>query len=232
MKLGFELFDKEEIGSIELGNKVRISDPCYDVNTWCAGTLESVLPGEYQCFMQRTDMKDWGVRIANIEVRHKDYLDVEPIELQDIDVGVDSGQAGIYDLDYFIEARKDKNGKDEWYDRVCDTTYVTKDNPEYVPFKQSSYWKEDFKELNGNVALMLECIKAESDYRFSKEGVLFVSELTAGILDNKCFVSSSGDGDGSYVCFVGRNDEGKIVSIKMDYYYGYEEDEEYDEEYE
>lgn len=30
---------------IELGDKVVISDPCYDLDVWCSGTLENVKPG-------------------------------------------------------------------------------------------------------------------------------------------------------------------------------------------
>ena len=269
MEFGFKLLDKENVGSIKLGDKVRVSDPCYDVDTWCAGTLENVLPGEYQCFTQRVDMKDWGVRIANTEVRHKNYLDVEPTELQDIDVGVDSGQCGIYDLEYFIEARKDKHGDDEWYDRVCDITDEYIPNPNYVSFNQSSYWKPEFEKvelvhkaaqsnltaLDRALAIVKDALgenlteeekeflkekeqvrkdivwdleteywHAKMEYRNSTESQKETFRFATNTLDNKCLVSSSGDGDGSYHCFVGRSDEGKIISIKIDYYYGYDEE--------
>ena len=81
---------------ITLSEKVRISDPSYRMDTWCAGTLNNVLPGEYECYVQY-----YSNRIARIEVRHIGHTDIEPTELSDIDVGVDSGQCGIYDLDYF-----------------------------------------------------------------------------------------------------------------------------------
>lgn len=68
--------------------------------------------------------------------------------------------------------------------------------------------------------------KFDKDKRYSI--VEMNGKLTAATVDGKCLVSSSGDGDGSYHCFVGRNNKGKIVSIKIDYYYGYES-EEYDE---
>ena len=231
------LLPKETLGdTITLGNAVRISDPCYDIDTWCAGTLENVLAGIYQCFFQRSNEGDWGIRIANIEVRHKDYLDVEPTELQDIDVGVDSGQCGIYDLPYLIEARKDQDGEDEWYDRVCDATYKVIENPEYHPFKSSSFWKPEFEECEKyidernmlpSVELLKDWLSANEEYRNSIEHYAFIHKLDASVMDDKCFVSSSGDGDGSYSCFVGRNDDGQIVSIKIDYYY-YEDEEDED----
>ena len=103
MNFKFDLLGMEYIGTIELGDKVRISDPCYQMDVWCAGTLEDVLPGVYNCFMQKADTGDWGIRVASIEVRHRDYTKIEPMEVTNIDVGVDSGHAGIYDLDYFAE---------------------------------------------------------------------------------------------------------------------------------
>ena len=35
-------------GSIILGENVRITDPCYSPDTWCAANI-SILPGEYEC---------------------------------------------------------------------------------------------------------------------------------------------------------------------------------------
>lgn len=238
MEFKFDLFEKESIGTIELGDKVRISDPCYDVDTWCAGTLENVLPGKYNCFSQRVDEEDWGIRIASIEIRHRDYDDVEPTEIQNIDVGVDSGQCGIYDLDYFVEAKeKDEEGDDEWYCEVCDSTFKYVDNPNYVPFEESTYCNTTEHKyinfvLNNNLPTdnisgydMFSYIEALKNYHKDKCSFEHIGMSTASLLDNQCIVSSSGDGDGCYTCLVGRNEEEKIVSIKIDYYYGYDEEE-------
>lgn len=112
LKEKFQELDK----TLKLKDKVQISDPCYDLSTWCSGTLENVLPGTYHCFLQREQIEK---RISAIEIRHEQYLDVSPRFFSDIDVGVDSGQCGIYDLDYF----KDVNGDEEWYKTVCDSTF-------------------------------------------------------------------------------------------------------------
>lgn len=232
----FDLFEKETVGEITLNNKVRISDPCYDIDTWCAGTIENVLPGDYKCYMQRVDTGSWGVRISSIEVKHKDYLNIEPTENTGIDVGVDSGQAGIYDLDYFVKNREDKNGDDKWYWRVCDSTYIEERNPNYHNFEKSSFYKPEFNKLFGLTdddldieefnKLWKEYREAENAHRESDEYFMFKGRYAAALLDNKCLVSSSGNGDGSYTCLIGKNKEGKVVSIKVDYYYGYDEDEE------
>lgn len=295
MNSKFDLLDKKTVGTINLNDKVRVSDPCYDVNTWCAGTLDNVLTGTYKCYSQDVDTGDWGVRIASIEVRHEDYLDVEPTELQNIDVGVDSGQAGIYDYDYFAKNKEDKDREDAWYERVCVHTGGYFNNPNYMPFTQTPIYKaaimsfrnalDDIKskypeldietvymelidhyndlekpissfDLSGLISTLKDIKETLSDdyvppkrteaeeeladiklnnelslhklwnqYKNSKQGIEQCWKFMASALDNKCLVSSSGDGDGSYTCLVGRNDDGQIVSIKIDYYpYPYDED--------
>lgn len=262
----FKLLEKENVGTISLNDKVRISDPCYGPDTWCAGTLDNVLKGRYNCYSQSVNAGNWGIRIASIEVRHENYDDVEPIEVQDIDVGVDSGQAGIYDLDYFVQNRED----DKWYWGVCDRTFVQTVNPDYVMFEESKWWEDKFKiiheaekisslnDLEKVLALLKEYNdtklsekekeyvnrtkdygelyseynEAYNEYLHSKYSSELISKFAANTLDDKCLVSSSGDGDGSYTCLVGKNDKGQIVSIKVDYYYGYDEDNCEEDEYE
>ena len=262
----FELLEKENVGTITLNDKARISDPCYDIDTWCAGTLENVLEGKYNCYYQSVNTGSWGIRIASIEVRHEDYNDVEPIEVQDIDVGVDSGHAGIYDLDYFINTKENKDEYDVWYDRVFGCTYKTVKNPDYMPFEKSKWWEEGFKiiqyyieeyssldtlsrvlallkeydgkeltpdekeyidkinKINNNMHndLISKYYEKKNKYLSSIYSRELINKLTADTLDDRCLVSSSGDGDGSYVCLVGRNEDGKIVSIKVDYYYNWD----------
>ena len=107
------------LGEISLSGKVRISDPCYDVDTWCAETIEDALPGTYDCFMELSDQGEWGIRVAQIRVCHKDYPGSDPNEIISSDIGVDSGTCGIYDFDYFERTRDDR----AWYERVTDATY-------------------------------------------------------------------------------------------------------------
>lgn len=110
---------------IRLGNKVMVSDPCYGLNTWCQGVLENVLPGIYDCTVEYSDEGDWGVRVAAIEVIHEN-AGVYRFEMADFEVGVDSGQAGIFDYEYYTKYHTDCNEyshvDDDWYDRVCDIT--------------------------------------------------------------------------------------------------------------
>jgi hypothetical protein len=165
-------------GTIKLGDKVMVSDPCYGLNTWCQGVLENVLPGNYDCKVEYSDEGAWGVRVSAIEVTHQDYDVVISLDPEDFEVGVDSGQAGIFDYGYYKKHHTDRNERnhvdDDWYYKVCTIT---------------------------------------------------LSREAAGGVDGLGFVSSSGYGDGGYTCWTTKNEEGKIVAIRIEFI-----TEEYEEE--
>lgn len=214
------------LGSIELDNKVYISDPCYGFDTWCQKVLDNVKSGTYLGFVNKVP-SDWGsgLRVSDIYVLHKDYLNYYPdSEVPDVSIGVDSGQAGIYDGDYY---EKYHTSKDEcnhvdrdWYDRVCEGTI-------------------DY-DIDGNRM-------KTPDYHYDSESGQFIrEEVTQELrqfikLDDRCIVSSSGYGDGCYPLYICTNLEGEVVGMRVnfindedededdEYYEDEEEDEEYDE---
>lgn len=111
--------------------KVRVTDPCYDLNVWCATTLD-MLKGKYVMNTEVRDEGDWGKRIGYIKINHIDYKDIEP-SCFECTVGVDSGQCGFFDYDYYAKYHKshfvDDNEEDnDWYKRVCK---ITLDEPNY-----------------------------------------------------------------------------------------------------
>lgn len=171
------------MNKITLGNKVVVSDPCYELDTWCAGTLNNVLSGEYNCNIIKKD-SSWGNRVSHLYVVHSDY-NVQPYEIreeQEFEVGVDSGTAGIFDYEYYALYHLGKTD-DQWYDhRICNAFYPNR------------------------CEVGIDVIQTH----------------------NKGVVSLSGFGDGSYTCFVKRNDEGQIIAIMIEYISEYSEDE-YDE---
>lgn len=125
---------RQNKGTISLGNKVMVSDPCYGVNSRYQGIVTDVLEGEYECFMTFMDKGDWGVRVSSIEVIHKDYLGQEPRYIsKDKDIAVDSGQAGIFDYEYYANHHRDADERSHvdagWYCQVCDLTYQRAINP-------------------------------------------------------------------------------------------------------
>ena len=116
VKIHKDTIAEEEYNAIELGEKVRVSDPCYDEDTWCAGTLTDVLPGQYICkkYIMRTNKRIAAIEVSHIKHQSKYTFD----EDAEIDVGVDSGQCGIFELEYFLEHQ----GQETWYEKVCQLT--------------------------------------------------------------------------------------------------------------
>jgi hypothetical protein len=125
--------------TIQLSDEVMVSDPCYVVPTWCQHKLTNVLPGEYLTNVIKSDEGSWGIRIGALVVIHKDYIE-DPLNFREVksaDIGVDSGQAGIFSMETY---RKDEifmnevsefnksyqgwkdDGGEQWYGHMCDRT--------------------------------------------------------------------------------------------------------------
>ncbi len=92
----------EAIGSFTCqSGSFRISDPCYDTNVWCSGQINGVKLGTWHAFVERHDGGvSWGERIARLVVFAEGHNPSVEMDWQavDFEVGVDSGQAGIFDL--------------------------------------------------------------------------------------------------------------------------------------
>lgn len=124
---------------ITLGNEVVISDPCYTIPTWCQYKTDKVLPGQYHTFVERNNRFGWGMRNTGLLAVHQDFVS-QPLKFRRItaaDIGVDSGQAGIFDLksyrnddvfmnevsDFAKKYRGNNNGEGEqWYCHMADRT--------------------------------------------------------------------------------------------------------------
>lgn len=124
--------------TIKLSSNVRVSDPCYDDSVWCKTRLTDVYPGEYNVY---TETSDEG-RISRLTVIHKGYIMEcmgESNWVEHSEIGVDSGQAGIFcettyrndeivpsittpESDFSLgNYRKDETGE-EWYEAMCKFT--------------------------------------------------------------------------------------------------------------
>ncbi len=199
-------------GIITLGNKVMVSDPCYGLNTWCQGVIENVLPGNYDCNVEYKDEGDWGIRVSAIEVTHIDYdRCMFDEEREAFDVGVDSGQAGIFDYDYYVKFHSDQSVRphvdDDWYDKCGGLTYYHEKNPNYEPFDWVKYKDCDADELH----------KAFTEYNSSDRSMRYFGRLDGNTIDGLGLVSSSGFGDGGYECWTCKNDDGKVISIRVEF---------------
>lgn len=165
------------LGTFEvISGKLRVTDPCYTKDTWCSGVLDNVAIGKWSAYTEISDAGSWGKRVATLTVMHESISNTRNWSLTDIDVGVDSGQAGFFDESFYPE------GKVGEYD--------------------------DLDSFYGQVFQMT------------------LSENRAGVIPFGA-VSRSGYGDGSYNCFVCRNDDGLVVAAKIEFI----TDEEYEEDY-
>lgn len=106
------------IGYLELQDKVDITDPCYDRDTWCRMTTDCKA-GTYYGFVKEVDCGDWGKRIAQISIsqKHK-FSDITGMECIG-SIGVDAGLAGFFN-------NKPDYDREEWRN-FCDVVDFSKE---------------------------------------------------------------------------------------------------------
>lgn len=158
---------------IKLGKKVRVSDPCYGTSVWCAGTIDNVKEGLYNVEVEYSDEGDWGTRVKSLAVMHSEYKDVVCFtEVADFEVGVDSGQAGFYDEDYYQQYHTEADCNDDWYDEICNLTLSRKQygiKDEKCVVSSSGYGDGGYtcyiarNDNNEVIALMIEFITDDND---------------------------------------------------------------------
>ena len=132
-----------EIGTFEVKSGVmRISDLCYQKDTWCAGTISPCRKGTWTAavvydndgYVLMLVVKSASIKGNNLfdhlTVDENRYSWNEAVwEMADIDVGVDSGQCGFFDDEHFLDNEifqgcspaKSQYG-DAFYNHCCDAT--------------------------------------------------------------------------------------------------------------
>lgn len=175
---------------------LRVTDPCYDMDTWCAGTLEDVKNGKWLAHVgynidegelemvrkwhqnkidelqalidaakddddrkvleiwygqrirelkEKDPVEGYIGRVAYIAIRHESAIACTPPHLKnftesEIHVGVDSGQAGFFDLEPFAAQSETaiENGNynqdtehGKFYRSICEQA---SEGEEHVPF--------------------------------------------------------------------------------------------------
>ena len=118
----------KELGSFECKTGTFVvSDPCYGEAVWCRGELTNVRKGKWQAFAIIEDKGDWAGRVVQLHAAHEETRPVfaeGSIEGKKADfvVGVDSGQAGIFDKDHYKGGHSGDKECDDWYKLCCDKT--------------------------------------------------------------------------------------------------------------
>lgn len=221
--------NKHIFNPITLSEVVVVSDPCYSRGTWCAGTVNNMLPGTYVPMIVYSSEGYSNGRVAQLIVHH------ESVTLQDLKkgtcakfiVGVDSGQAGIFcDSIYPHEENTGEySDKTSFYGQCCEAT-----TGEGYDSKQRRFMLEnELKHVQAVHDTLNECEDKEAVENRLKYNTIRLDMVKkqlaehvdipwtkAGLVFGKGVVSSSGWGDGSYRCYLYKKD-GKVVGIRIYY---------------
>ncbi|OAB36515.1 DUF4241 domain-containing protein [Paenibacillus glacialis] len=124
-----------KLGNFELNSgQLVVSDPCYELNkdTIIMGVLDNVLNGTWLGQVEKTEVRDWGEACSKLTAYHNSVAEqVEHLEWVKCSfiVGVDSGQAGIFDINKYRIPDSDVQDTDtntdtdsDWYLSCCDIT--------------------------------------------------------------------------------------------------------------
>lgn len=122
-----------QLGDFEVtSGQLVVSDPCYelDTGTIIMGLLDDVLQGTWVGQVEKTEVRDWGEACSKLTAYHRSVAEqlehLEWVKCSFI-VGVDSGQAGIFDMNKYRIPDSDSQGTSsdsdsDWYFACCDIT--------------------------------------------------------------------------------------------------------------
>lgn len=117
-----------EIGEFEVtSGKLILIDPCYEKDGMCQINNLKAKKGKWVAHIEHSDEGDWGQRVAKIYAVNKELADSlyafeTDAERIDGDVGVDSGQAGIFDQERYPDDPRTSDQEKVFYKVVCDLT--------------------------------------------------------------------------------------------------------------
>ena len=164
--------------------KIVCSDPCYEIPTWCQGIADNVANGIWEAGIEYESnrVKRLFVTHTNSNTRRIEDFVGESIGCY----GVDSGQFGFFDYDYYrndkiaenlqkqdFGAGYDKEDGDSWYRACCKITID--ENWGVMPFGavSSSGWGDGSYEVKGvkneNDEWVGFCVEFISDYEDDEE---------------------------------------------------------------
>jgi hypothetical protein len=121
----------ESLGTVNFGGKVLVTDPCYQRDEWCSCQVDEVLPGAWDGYAikQSFIFKSYStpdVRTAILIAHHRDH----PVKSWSTcwehlsgNIGVDSGQAGLFDLKQYPKTNDGAyDDTRTFYGRCCKVT--------------------------------------------------------------------------------------------------------------
>lgn len=117
---------------IKLSKEVYLTDPCYNIKTWCQELLKNVKEGEWLVYYEYKQFDDDMQQLVILSLAHEDYgysiFSETYDEIQESSIlGVDSGNIGVFDKEYYEKYHYNDSINDEWYDNtICNFTKVTR----------------------------------------------------------------------------------------------------------
>lgn len=216
-------------GDITLSEHVIVTDPCYDPGIWCSGELHDVRPGKWHTkVIARYSAWD-DYRVNDLIAWHESVEEpaFDQYENSGIDVGVDSGTAGIFDYDHYVKKYKDEEWRDHMSSGTCDYDDCVKDKRNKLQERCYAEWQQaieqlesidDARERHAHLSMHrydLACKYGFDPGRFTHDG--YVRRIhNRAYTDEHGVACTSGFGDGDYGCYVAKQD-GDIVAIRLDF---------------
>lgn len=201
---------------------LRVTDPCYDADTWCAGTLDDVKNGI------------WLVHVGH----HKDRMELAWTEkwrqekLEKLKQAKEQGNEALAAM-YACEAERYEKSAAEYQGRIAYLHIVHAEaQSHFDPHAEfDSTWENagiDVGVDSGQAGFFDQalfeqvCADAAVKDKFYDEICHLTSE-DGGLVHAIGVVSSTGYGDGSYDCLI-RRDDGRVVEAIIVYVPEYEEE--------
>lgn len=207
----------KQFEDIELSGRVIVSDPCYNRDVWCRGELD-IIPGVYETFLEYGDEG----RVAKLRVRRKASVGAVSTECASFEVGVDSGQAGIFcDTIYPTGTSTGEYQKPgTFYGDVCELTL----GEGYRDEQRRWNAEGDLNEISQRRALRkdtpVDSVLEELDRMREEKAKTLLAKpevpwYQGGTYQGKGLVSCSGYGDGGYRCLVGKDEYGNTSFLEI-----------------
>ena len=110
------------VGVFELKDKARITDPCYDKKIGDYVAVIDMIPGKYISYIDTINDNIMGERVSRLSIYNLEYHTYDNDILISSNICVDSGQAGIFQEDYYQEHKANVDTEDDFYGTCCRET--------------------------------------------------------------------------------------------------------------
>lgn len=114
-----------EMKEIYLSKEVYLTDPCYDITTWCQDLLKNVKEGKWLVDYEYNEYKDGTKQEVILSLAHEDYgmtiFNDFYDKIEDSCVlGVDSGTIGVFNKNYYEKYHFKNDIDNNWYEKnIC-----------------------------------------------------------------------------------------------------------------